>query len=154
MPKAALRPCRYPGCPELVERGYCAEHADRVSEMRKGSTVRDPEVQRLYNLRRWKRMREAQLRKQPWCEACLSDNIYTPAVHVHHVQRHGGDIAIFLTSPLQSLCHSCHSRITVEETRGKGGEKVSPRGVTSTGGGRREKDSQCEKFRPYRETLT
>lgn len=125
MPKKALRPCRYPGCPQLVEQGYCEAHAEIAAEMRRGAVVRDPEVQRLYDLRVWKRMRMAQLRKQPWCEECLKEGKYTPAEHVHHMERHQGDMETFLNSPLQSLCISCHSRITVEETRERGAEKVS-----------------------------
>lgn len=125
MPKAALRPCKYPGCPELVESGYCEKHAEIVAEMRRGSNVRDPKVHRLYGTRRWEQMRKRQLSKQPWCEECLKAGIYTQATDVHHVEVHGGNEYKFYNSPLQSLCHSCHSKITVAEVRGRGAEKVS-----------------------------
>lgn len=125
MPKKALRPCRYPGCPQLVEQGYCDAHAAIAAEMRRGAVVRDPEVQKLYNLRIWRKMRKRQLSMQSWCEECLKEGRYTPAEHVHHVGRHQGDMDKFLNSPLMSLCHSCHSRITIQEMKGRGAEKVS-----------------------------
>ena len=117
MPKAALKPCRYPGCPELVASGYCERHAKVRGG---GAYVRDKNRQRLYD-RRWQKMREQQLAKQPWCEICLKNGVHTLAEHVHHVERHEGDEKKFYNSPLQSLCHSCHSRETAKEVRGRGG---------------------------------
>jgi len=128
MPKAALRPCRYPGCSELVESGYCEVHAERWAEMHSAQQsrwpTRDPKVQRLYGRRRWEQMRRRQLSKHPWCEICLRDGIYIQATDVHHIVRHEGDEYKFYNSSLQSLCHSCHSKITATEVRGRGAEKV------------------------------
>ena len=124
MPKAALRPCRYPGCPELVERGYCKVHEEMRAEQVRAVSSRDPKVQRLYGRRSWEQMRKRQLSKYPWCDECLKAGIYTEATDVHHVERHEGNIHIFYNSPLQSLCHSCHSQITAAEVRGRGVEKV------------------------------
>ena len=115
MPNAALKPCKYPGCPELVKSGYCEHHKDASG----GAFVRDKSRQRLYG-RRWRKMRAEQLRKQPWCEICLENGIHTLATQVHHVDRHEGDVHIFYSSPLKSLCDSCHSRETVKEVRGRG----------------------------------
>jgi 5-methylcytosine-specific restriction protein A len=119
MPKKALKPCGYPGCPELVESGYCKRHA----HARNGAFVREPNRQRLYD-RRWQKIRERQFAQHPWCEMCLKDGRHIPATDVHHVIRHGGDINLFYTSPLMSLCHECHSRLTSAEVRGEGAEKV------------------------------
>jgi hypothetical protein len=45
----------------------------------------------------------------------LRASIYTPATDVHHLERHNGNLLLFLTSPLESLCHICHSRKTANE---------------------------------------
>ncbi len=134
MPNKPLKPCKYPGCPELVTSGYCAAH-----EQMRGYD-RDPKRQRLYSTA-WKKRRLNHLAKYPWCEECLSKGIYTEATDVHHVIPHRGDVKIFWSSPLQSLCHACHSRITA--TEGKGGSKVQGLGVGERGVLPREKISQC-----------
>jgi 5-methylcytosine-specific restriction protein A len=108
MPWSAPKPCSYPGCTQLVTTGRCDEHP------RVDTFVRDAEVQKLYG-RRWRQRRLAQLAKEPWCADCLRANIYTPATDVHHLQRHNGNIELFMTSPLESLCHICHSRKTARE---------------------------------------
>lgn len=109
MPTAALRPCSYPGCPNLVRRGRCDVHPAPVAVV-----TRPPERQRLYD-RGWRARRQAWLAGHPWCEECLRANLYTPATDVHHVQRHQGDALVFRTSPLQSLCHICHTKVTNQE---------------------------------------
>ena len=111
MPSAALKACSYPGCVTLVPSGRCELH--RIAEM----VYRNHEAQYLYGRAAWKARRVQQLAGQPWCEMCLADEIYTAAVDVHHVQRHEGDVNIFLSSPLQSLCHACHSKVTLQELR-------------------------------------
>jgi 5-methylcytosine-specific restriction protein A len=115
MPNKPLKPCKYPGCPELVPSGYCAAHASTKAY------DRDPEKQRLYG-RAWQKRRIAHLAEHPWCEDCLGNGIYTEATDVHHVIPHRGDKRIFWSSPLQSLCHACHSSRTASE--GRGGSKV------------------------------
>lgn len=137
MPRAALVPCGYPGCAELVERGRCARHAINdvpTSEDRKAR-------QRLYGRSAWQRARRAQLAGEPWCADCLRANIYTPATDVHHVHAHGGDPVAFATSPLESLCHACHTRRTDAEirSRGRGGGKVYEKYSQSGAGLPREK---------------
>ena len=113
MPYAALKPCSYPGCITLVKTGRCDAH------QQKEIVYRDPEVQRLYNTRRWKRLRIMQLAKDPWCVDCLKDDIYIPAIDVDHITPHRGDVSLFFGGPLQSLCHIHHSRKTASEVFGK-----------------------------------
>jgi 5-methylcytosine-specific restriction protein A len=109
VPHAALKPCSYPGCSELVRYGRCSKHKTAQPQ-------RDLQVHRLYD-RKWKARRRAHLAEHPWCEDCLEQNLYTEATDVHHENRHRGDAETFLSSPLRSLCHSCHSRRTAAETR-------------------------------------
>lgn len=110
MPSRPLRPCSYPGCPELVKAGYCDAHK------RTQPDYHIPEHQRMYNSARWKRMRKAQLTREPWCVDCLAQGVYTVATDVDHIAAHRGDERLFYdANNLQSLCHSCHSRKTASE---------------------------------------
>ena len=134
MPNKPLKPCKYPGCPELVTSGYCDSHTStRVYE-------RDPEKQRLYG-RAWQKRRISHLAAHPWCDDCLEEGRYTEATDVHHEIPHRGDKKLFWSSPLRSLCHACHSRRTISE--GRGGEKVQALGSVEREGQLREKISQC-----------
>jgi 5-methylcytosine-specific restriction protein A len=113
MPSRMMKPCAVPGCSNLVDRGRCEAHA----EVMLPAYRRDAEVHRLYD-RRWQERRMRWLAGHPWCEECLRRGLYVPAVDVHHVVRHRGEIETFVTSPLQSLCHACHSQITAREQGG------------------------------------
>lgn len=110
MPLRSLRSCAYPGCPALVRKGYCSVH--KLVAV----TLHNPDAQRLYD-RTWQKRRRLQLAREPWCADCLEVGIYTPANEVHHERRHQGDPIIFRTSPLRSLCKSCHSKRTMEEMK-------------------------------------
>jgi 5-methylcytosine-specific restriction protein A len=118
MPNAMQRPCAYPGCDALVDKGYCAVHIQaRVTEY-----VRDPRIQSLYNDPRWIKRRALQLAQEPWCIECLGQQIYTPATDADHIEPHHGDPIKFFTGALQSMCHSHHAMKTRLEgqLRGEG----------------------------------
>ena len=124
MPKKAKKPCSYPGCPELVDKGYCEKHRKdsqesptKISKSQPKSSE-DLRIHRLYG-RAWQKRRAVQLASHPWCEDCLNVGIYSGATDVHHVIKHGGDPILFNSSPLISLCHGCHSRRTLGEMRGE-----------------------------------
>ena len=56
VPSKPKKPCAYPGCPALVARRYCEEHARKVnSDYEKFS--RDKQTKRRYG-RAWKRIRD------------------------------------------------------------------------------------------------
>ena len=117
MPYKAPKPCSYPGCTTLVQHGRCEQHP-------LPNVYRDAEIQRLYD-RKWQARRRIFLSGHPWCEECLRANIYTPAIDVHHIRRHGGDRDVFDNSPLEALCKACHSKKTLEEVgQGKGVDNV------------------------------
>jgi 5-methylcytosine-specific restriction protein A len=134
MPNKPKKPCKYPGCPELVASGYCAAHE------RPRIVDRDPVRQRLYG-RAWQKRRINHLSKHPWCEACMAAERYEAATDVHHTIAHKGNVNLFWSSPLESLCHSCHSRVTASE--GRGGSKVWLEGTSSAGVEPCELISQC-----------
>lgn len=108
MPKAARRPCTYPGCNELVSGGRCVRHSPNV-------VVRDPRVRALYNSQRWRVIRQQQLAQHPWCEDCQAEGNLVTATEVDHVDPHRGDQVKFFAGPFRSLCKSHHSRKTAVE---------------------------------------
>lgn len=110
MPKKARRPCRYKGCPNLVdnESGYCEEHERQVSR-HYDKFVRSPEHNKRYGYR-WRKIRARILNTNPFCERCKAEGRYTLATEVHHVNplsKGGGNE----TENLMALCKSCHSKI-------------------------------------------
>lgn len=128
VPNRMLKPCSYPGCPNLVTSGRCAEHAGIVQPGRQ----RDADIHLLYD-RQWQARRRKYLSLHPWCENCLSHDLYVPATDVHHKIPHRGDKDLFRTSPLESLCHSCHSAETAKENRGTPSKSFEVGGVERAG---------------------
>lgn len=119
-----LRPCRHTGCPNLV-RGeeYCEKHRGEARRARRRYRKDRQESgawHRLYGTRRWREMRAAQLIAEPYCRKCAETGLRTAATDVDHIRPHRGDLRLFYNAAnLQSLCHACHSRKTIEEQREK-----------------------------------
>lgn len=109
-----LRPCRHPGCSQLVREGYCPAHKPKDSDQRSAEAA---SWRGWYNLPVWKDgLRPAQLLREPFCRECARRGIRTPATDVDHAVDHKGDWARFTDrGNLQSLCHSCHSRKTARD---------------------------------------
>jgi 5-methylcytosine-specific restriction protein A len=107
MPERPKKPCRYPGCPELVESGYCDKHADheRTTDKYRGSAA-----SRGYD-HGWRVFREAYLRKHPLCVDCLAmrPQRVTAATEPHHTirLRDRPDLR-FDERFLMALCKPCH----------------------------------------------
>ena len=114
MASKPLRPCRYPGCSELVTGGYCDKHKPKRSQ------DRSPEAaawHRLYATDEWVNdLRPMQLLREPFCRECAKKGERVRATDVDHVVPHRGNLILFRDrSNLESLCHSCHSRKTAHE---------------------------------------
>ena len=108
MPHKPLKPCRFPGCPNLTSETYCEEHAKKVaSDYNKNA--RSPDFNKRYG-RRWETIRNQYAIAHPLCEMCLKEGKYTPMTEVHHIVPIdcGGTNS---WDNLQSLCHSCHEKI-------------------------------------------
>lgn len=107
MPKKPKRPCRFPGCPELVPRGYCTKHADK----------RDSGSQRGYDSK-WRKARDRFLKAHPLCVRCLENGKFISANVVDHIVPHRGSKELFWDeSNWQSLCKRCHDKKTMTEDR-------------------------------------
>lgn len=69
---------------------------------------RNSRPHRLHNNRRWRRIARHQLKIEPLCRFCRDEGRVEPAVIVDHVVPHNGDITLFWTGELQSLCRDHH----------------------------------------------
>lgn len=68
----------------------------------------NPAYHHLYNNKRWRDKRKAQLREHPLCEMCEEAGRATVASIADHVEPHRGDEEKFWSGALQSLCPPCH----------------------------------------------
>ena len=112
MPWAALYPCSYPGCPNLVKNGYrCELHAKQ--EQHQYDQERGSSSQRGYGAR-WRRLRKLFLASNPLCVDCLEEHIIRSATEVDHIlpkSQGGADD----WDNLQALCKSHHSQKTARK---------------------------------------
>lgn len=112
MPRKPLKPCRYPGCPELTENRYCSKHE---KEMEGNYNKNNRPFKKLYNSR-WRKLRKEFLKEHPLCEACKEHGVIKAATVVDHVVPHKGNERLFWDeSNWQALCKSCHDRKTAKE---------------------------------------
>lgn len=121
MPWKPARPCRYPGCPNLItgEGSYCPAHARAKSKA--FDAQRGTPDQRGYG-ETWRRLRKMFLAEHPLCADPFGAHEGRPVVatDVDHIRakRDGGSDDV---SNLQALCHACHSRKTAAEVGWAGG---------------------------------
>lgn len=118
MANKPLRPCLHPGCTALVRGGYCEKHRPPDRESRSACSQ---SYRRWYALPVWTEdLRPKQLAREPFCQECAKHGLRERATDVDHVEPHNGDWGKFTDpSNLQSLCHSCHGRKTIAESRAK-----------------------------------
>jgi 5-methylcytosine-specific restriction protein A len=107
MPSKSLKPCSYPGCPNLTTGGRCPLH--RKPDTRPTATERGYDAE-------WRRLRAIHLRDNPYCVECAKFGKVEKATEVDHIIPHKGDDSLRLdASNLQSLCHYHHSQKTGRE---------------------------------------
>lgn len=127
MPKAAKKPCRFPGCGKLVEYNerYCAAHKHHESSQRAETNRKyddnRPERHQFYRSVQWRKARNYYLARHPLCELCLKENRITAADVVDHIKEITDGGALLDERNLQSLCSTCHNKKTAEERRRRKG---------------------------------
>lgn len=112
-----LRKCAHPGCNRLTADGYCPEHKPASGWRTGGATKPSAKWHYLYTDPRygWVQRRTRHLLAEPFCRECAKQGIRTYATDVDHVIPHKGNPELFLHGELQSLCHACHARKTIQE---------------------------------------
>lgn len=123
MPKKPLRPCLYPGCPELTNQTYCMKHQLKRMQQRRRDKAkqdeyydrfkRDQQSKQFYHSKDWKKAREqALVRDNYLCQHCLKKKRFTRATIVHHIVEVKEDWGKrFDIDNLISLCAACHNRV-------------------------------------------
>jgi 5-methylcytosine-specific restriction enzyme A len=98
---------------------FCTEHGGKDTYVAVATDDRR-KFNSMYNQQGWKRLRAAQLSKQPLCAGCLSRGHIRGADTVDHVfsWSHIGKQAFF-DNLFQSLCPDCHAEKTQLERTGK-----------------------------------
>jgi 5-methylcytosine-specific restriction protein A len=112
MPK---RPCRQPGCPELVAAGYCSTHQRVVDQGYRARGYRSKQGN-AYQTKRWRILRRRVLTEQPKCLGYPEGtDCGELAVEVDHVVAVEDGGAMWDRSNLVGRCKACHGRKTREE---------------------------------------
>lgn len=108
------KPCRHPGCGALTREGWCDKHRPKDAPRRASAAWHG-----WYSLPVWvKRLRPAQLLREPFCRECAARGIRTRAAVADHVRPFRGDWDLFADEGnLQSLCKYHHDRKTALERR-------------------------------------
>jgi 5-methylcytosine-specific restriction protein A len=116
MPKALKRPCNKPGCPELTDSGYCAEHKKQRNAQRGTAHERG-------YTHRWAKYSKWYLRRNPLCVCaeCKQRVVPLPAEVTDHIIPHKGDYALFWDPENhQAMAKRCHDIKTATEDGGFG----------------------------------
>jgi 5-methylcytosine-specific restriction protein A len=114
MPKRALRPCKQPGCPALVESGYCEGHKGKEIDHKQSLRSLKSENESFYHTNKWKRTSEAFRAANPFCAPCKRSGIIERVHTAHHVP----ELSILLKEGkdpydwqyLEAVCFNCHQK--------------------------------------------
>lgn len=105
MPEKSKKPCPYPGCTTLVDKGYCERHTRPVADNRPNSRKRG-------YTKAWERYRAAYLAKpeNALCALRLDGGCAIRAECVDHIVPHKGDRVLFWDKGNhQPACLHCNS---------------------------------------------
>lgn len=119
--------CKKAGCNNLASppHKYCNLHLylEREEEEKRNRwTIGKQYVTQwpeLYSSSKWKEISKNHLKNSPYCVVCGNK-----AEHVDHIQPHRGNLDLFYNEDnLESLCHDCHSKKTLDEINERRKEK-------------------------------
>ncbi len=119
MPNRPKRPCKQPGCSNLVESGYCEQHRHLSRQYDKD---RESAAKCGYD-KRWQRYRLTYLQEHPLCECeeCKKLGRSLPATVIDHKIAHKGDPVLFWDpNNHQAMAKRCHDKKTAREDGGFG----------------------------------
>lgn len=98
----------------------------RAKVYHKTAALPTSDWKKLYNIRRWKRLRLQYLDTHPMCCMCGAAGVYRMATVVDHIAPHKGCDKLFWDqNNWQPLCERCHNIKTVAQDGGFG-RKTSP----------------------------
>jgi len=121
-----MKLCKYPGCRNLVEEGFCEKHKEFgvQEEMRKAEVRRKRELDNFYKMsknpkygvnrelrrdNRYRKIKKHLFEVYTRCQICGS----TKNLEVHHIVKPKGDESLFLDlNNLLVVCKKCHKRLT------------------------------------------
>jgi len=110
MAEAAKRPCRKPGCANLCDKGFCAEHAPEAKRQRE--RYRGSPHSRGYGRQHRKVSERTMKRDHYLCQRCLSLGRVTPATDSHHIKKLATHPKLHLDPDNRSsVCRDCHEEL-------------------------------------------
>jgi 5-methylcytosine-specific restriction enzyme A len=119
-------PCRFPGCPSLLDKsGFCEKHKSHAGQAKRDYEVkrkRDPVLSFNHQVRtskKWGRVRLLKLSADPLCEDPHGDHarrgVTATATTVHHIKGLSSHPELaYDWDNLMSLCVRCHNKIEAE----------------------------------------
>src|SRR5699024_6920722 len=120
-----MKQCNHPACRNLIpfDVDYCAQHTHmRREKHHRYDTVRnreDKQYRDIYHSTRWRKLRkQILLRDDYMCQYFLNKGLYKQADVVDHIIEVKDEITkAYEPENMQSLCHDCHNKKTIEEKR-------------------------------------
>jgi 5-methylcytosine-specific restriction enzyme A len=133
MPSRPQRPCLHPGCPTLVQSGYCEKHKPVANAGAAYDATRrklDPALAlaaRIRNSAQWQKVRAQHRAIEPLCRDPFGRHTLLPAFNdcSHHIKPLATypELAFDLSN-LAGLCTACHARVGGMERRGEDAEAL------------------------------
>ena len=110
---ARLKPCMGLCCNQLIPQETKGGYCDKCKPKR-NKEYRREDTQKIYDNKRWKKVRDSVRKSNPFCEVCMELGIRgIPAIEVHHIIKvtEGNDETHYNPNNLLCLCDKHHRMI-------------------------------------------